>query len=81
MEVIARDVPGSIAYLAGQKRKDKVGVSLGILTYINAGAFDRTLEVFDGTAGLTPPKALSSSNEAQLASLLTNEGTLAGYPK
>ena len=57
--------------LNGQKRKDKIGVSLTLLAYVNAGAFERTLEIFGSTRGLTPPASLSARNEAEMAYILS----------
>lgn len=58
-------------YLNSQTRKDKVGVSLTLLTYVNAGAFKRTLEIFEGTPGLSAPTTLSPRNEAEMAYIVS----------
>src|ERR1700682_3298458 len=58
-------------YLNRQKRLDKVSVSLGIAPYVDAGAFERILELFDTTPGLRPPTTLSPRNEAQMAYIVS----------
>lgn len=58
-------------YYNSQKKKDKYGVSLGLLTYVNASAFERSLEIFNSTPGLSPPKSLSPRNEAEMAYILS----------
>lgn len=50
--------------------KDKVNVSLALPTYVDAGAYQRALELF-ASAGLTAPNSRSSvKNEGQMAYLL-----------
>lgn len=57
-------------YFDRQARKDKVDVFLTLVAYIDAGAFERTLEIFAGTRGLSPPTALAPRNEAQMAYII-----------
>jgi hypothetical protein len=70
-ESLAQFVQYKDRYLNGQKRPDKIGVSLTVVTYVDAGAFERTLEIFDTTRGLSPPTGLVARNEAQMAYLLS----------
>jgi hypothetical protein len=63
-ESLQRFVEHEDRYLNGQARKDKVGVSLSSIIYMNACAFERTLEIFNSTRGLSAPSSPSPSNEA-----------------
>ena len=53
-----------------EKRLDKIDISLGIAAYVDAGAFERTLEIFARTPGLSAPKSLAPRSEAQMAYIL-----------
>ncbi len=71
INALQRFVENKDRYLNSQKRKDKIGVSLGILTYVNAGAFERTLEIIESTPRLALPTSLTARNEAQMAYILS----------
>ncbi len=68
---LQRFVENKDRYLNSQKRKDKIGISLGILTYVNAGAFERTIEILESTPRLALPTSLTARNEAQMAYILS----------
>jgi hypothetical protein len=71
LESLERFVVNEDGYLSSAARKDKVGISLTLLTYVNAGAFERTLEIFHTTPGLSTPTSLSPRNEAQMAYIVS----------
>ncbi len=49
------------SYLASSMAgKDKLSVSFVLPGYVNAGAFDRALEIFERTRGLSAPKTLGA---------------------
>ena len=78
-ENLRRFVEYKDLYLNGKKHADKVGVSLGIAAYVDAGAFQRTLEIVNGTRGLSPPKTLAPRNETQMAYILSSNHLGLGY--
>jgi hypothetical protein len=52
--------------------KDKVEVSFVLPVYVDAGAFNRVLESFNATPGLSVPKSIGTMrNEAQMAYVLS----------
>lgn len=57
-------------WLNSQRRKDKIGVSLTLVTYVDAGAFRRALDIFDSTPGLSAPTSLRPRNEAEMSYIL-----------
>ena len=57
-------------YVNSQKRQYKPEVCLRIVGYLDAGAYERILEIFEMTPGLSPPKASPPRNEAQMAYVL-----------
>jgi len=68
-------------YLNSLSRKDKIGVSLILLTYVNSGAFERTLEIFNCTPGLSTPTSLSPRNEAEMAFILSGNSLTQKYSR
>jgi hypothetical protein len=51
--------------------RDKVSISLLLPTYVDAGAYKRTLELFASTRGLSAPESLGSiRNEAQMSYII-----------
>jgi len=58
-------------YLTGTKAgKSRVEVSFVLPGYIDAGAFQRALEIFERTPGLSPPKSLALRSEAHMSYVL-----------
>jgi hypothetical protein len=54
--------------------KNRVEVSLALPAYVDGGAFQRALEIFDGTAGLSAPETpRQAKSEAQMAYVLCRQ--------
>ena len=66
-ESLQKFVQHNDVYLNSQVKKDKVGVSLALVTYLDARAFERALEIFKSTAGLTAPTKIYPSNESDMS--------------
>ena len=71
LESLGQFVAREDCYLKSIARMDKVDISLTVLTYVDAGAFERALEILGGAPGLSKPTSLSAHNEAQMAYILS----------